>query len=145
LETRVGHVSKDQYDVYVGRGSPWGNPYVRRGKARQSAYDVQEVEDPVAAYEAYLKTRPDLLRLLPELRGKILGCWCYKLGERLPSPERCHAQVLARLADGRPAEAPQRPVETSLCESEGCGLPSCTTGVDGAEACLLHALVSSRG
>ena len=28
---------------------------------------------------------------LPELKGKVLGCWC--------APEGCHGDVLAELAD----------------------------------------------
>jgi Domain of unknown function (DUF4326) len=35
--------------------------------------------------------RPDLLALLPGLRGRWLGCWCV--------PEACHAEVIAALAD----------------------------------------------
>ncbi|MER6799640.1 DUF4326 domain-containing protein, partial [Amycolatopsis mediterranei] len=38
--------------------------------------------------------RPDLLALLPGLRGRRLGCWCV--------PEPCHAQVIAELADNGP-------------------------------------------
>jgi hypothetical protein len=77
--------------VYVGRrtrgwpASPWGNPYIvgRDGT-------LAEI---LARYEhEYLPSRPDLLARLPELRGKTLGCWC--------SPKPCHADVLARLADG---------------------------------------------
>ncbi|MGR6319844.1 DUF4326 domain-containing protein [Micromonospora soli] len=45
-------------------------------------------------YRAYLLGRPDLLALLPELRGRRLGCWCV--------PERCHAEVIAELADSPP-------------------------------------------
>jgi hypothetical protein len=45
----------------------------------------------VARYREYLLARPDLLALLPELRGKRLGCWC--------APLECHADVIAELAD----------------------------------------------
>jgi hypothetical protein len=45
----------------------------------------------VARYREYLLARPDLLALLPGLRGRRLGCWCV--------PEPCHAQVIAELAD----------------------------------------------
>ena len=51
-------------------------------------------EDVVARYREYLLSRPDLLDLLPELRGRRLGCWCV--------PELCHAQVIAELADNGP-------------------------------------------
>jgi hypothetical protein len=46
----------------------------------------------MAKFEAYLLTRPDLLRdLKAELRGKVLGCWC--------KPAECHGDVLARYAN----------------------------------------------
>ncbi|MEV7778415.1 DUF4326 domain-containing protein [Kitasatospora sp. NPDC088351] len=51
-------------------------------------------EEMTARYRAYLLARPDLLALVPALRGHRLGCWC------VPLP--CHAQVLADLADHGP-------------------------------------------
>ncbi|MEU6237821.1 DUF4326 domain-containing protein [Kitasatospora sp. NPDC047058] len=48
-------------------------------------------EEMLARYRAYLLDRPELLDLVPDLRGHRLGCWC------VPLP--CHAQVLADLAD----------------------------------------------
>jgi hypothetical protein len=42
-------------------------------------------------YREYLLGRADLLALLPELRGRRLGCWC--------APAPCHAAVIAELAD----------------------------------------------
>ncbi|QGN48637.1 DUF4326 domain-containing protein [Micromonospora sp. WMMC415] len=48
----------------------------------------------IEKYRAYLLGRPDLLALLPDLRGRRLDCWCV--------PERCHAEVVAELADSPP-------------------------------------------
>ena len=45
----------------------------------------------VAAYCRRLLAHPDLLALVPELRGKTLGCWC--------APALCHAHILATLAE----------------------------------------------
>lgn len=42
-------------------------------------------------YREYLMARPDLLALVPELRGRTLACWC--------APELCHADILAEIAD----------------------------------------------
>ncbi|WUD76910.1 DUF4326 domain-containing protein [Streptomyces sp. NBC_00510] len=79
--------------VYVGRpthrggwhlaGSPLASPY-RPGPdgTRQEVLDK---------YREHLLGRPDLLAMLPALRGRRLGCWCL--------PEPCHAQVIAELAD----------------------------------------------
>ena len=82
--------------VYVGRAmhrggwrlaaSPLANPF-RIGRDGSRA-------EIVARYRDYLLGRPDLLALLPGLRGKRLGCWCV--------PEACHATVIAELADAPP-------------------------------------------
>lgn len=83
------------FDVYIGRGdrygrwaeSDWHNPFpLRKGATAEERVAVIE------RYRNYLLTeRPDLVARLPELRGKVLGCWC--------KPEACHGDVLAELAD----------------------------------------------
>jgi hypothetical protein len=96
---RVVHV-RDQVPgaVYVGRprfrgdaagGVTWGNPY-RVGKDGTRA-------EVIARYRADLLASPLRLRLLPQLRGKPLACWCRRDGEE-PTPENaCHADVLLDL------------------------------------------------
>lgn len=71
------------YDVYIGRGSCWGNPYVIGIHG-----DRAEV---IARYEAWIRTQPQLLARLPELKGKVLGCFC--------APKACHGEVLIRLLE----------------------------------------------
>ena len=71
--------------VLVDRRTQWGNPF---------PMDDEEERDFVCdAFEDYAKKRlarePDWL--VP-LRGKCLACWC--------TPKRCHAETLARLANG---------------------------------------------
>lgn len=79
----VVHCKRDPYDVSIARPSKWGNPFkIGRDGTRSEV---------IAKYEAWLHTQPDLLAALPELRGKVLGCWC--------SPLPCHGDVLARLAE----------------------------------------------
>jgi hypothetical protein len=53
----------------------------------------------------YILRREEILRRLPELRGKRLGCW------RHPSPP-CHAQHLADLADGPLGDPQPQPKES---------------------------------
>ena len=72
-----------QYDVYIGRPSRWGNPFII-GKDG----DREEV---IVKYEQWLKSQPQLVESLPELRKKRLGCFC--------APKMCHGDVLARLAN----------------------------------------------
>ena len=70
--------------VYVGRPSKWGNPYGIGPDGTR--------EEVVAKYAEYIKTQPELLAALSELKGKDLMCWC--------SPAACHADVLLALANG---------------------------------------------
>ena len=81
----VVHCKRSRYDVYIGRPSAWGNPFVI-GKDGTRA-------DVVTKYKAWLEARPVLLdKARQELRGKVLACWCYPLA--------CHGDVLAAVANG---------------------------------------------
>jgi hypothetical protein len=91
-DTRVVNRYAEPFDVYIGRGSKWGNPFTHR-QGTQAAHVVGSREAAIAAYEEFVLERPDLLAALPELQGKTLGCYC--------KPKACHGDVLARLADGR--------------------------------------------
>jgi hypothetical protein len=112
----VVHVnSGEPYDVYIGHKNPrygleesiWANPYNR-------AYRKGEITrgESLMKYREYILSRPDLLRRLPELRGKVLACWCASnkssksirtqnlplhldLGHNI----RCHGQMLLALND----------------------------------------------
>lgn len=67
---------------YIGRGSPWGNPYVMRGEADRV--------NCVMRFEGYAKAR--LARepnWLDPLIGFDLVCFC--------APRWCHGHVLRRL------------------------------------------------
>ncbi len=81
--TRVVHCKVEPYDVYIGRGSKWGNPFVIGKDGTR--------EEVIAKYCDYIGGRPDLLADLHELKGKTIACWC--------SPKACHGHVLAELAD----------------------------------------------
>ncbi|HEX5157649.1 MAG TPA: DUF4326 domain-containing protein [Ktedonobacterales bacterium] len=54
-----------------------------------------------SAYREWLLKTPALLERLPELRGKVLGCWCAPKGGIVGNlhGETCHGEVLAWLAD----------------------------------------------
>lgn len=90
----VVHFRRAPYDVYIGRGSKWGNPFTHhRLDSTQAKWEVSSRNEAIRAYEEWLKGQPDLMAALPELRGKILGCWC--------APKACHGEVLARLAESQ--------------------------------------------
>lgn len=81
--TVVNRKTTQVYDVYVGRPSKWGNPFkIDAHCSRQEA---------IQRYADWLQTQPDLLAALPELKGKVLACWC--------APLPCHGDFLAMLAD----------------------------------------------
>ena len=89
---RVVNVSSGEpYDVYIGRANPrkglkqsiWRNPFKEGRDGTRS--------EVIAKFERHLlEERPDLVERLPELRGKVLACWC--------APESCHGDVLLELA-----------------------------------------------
>lgn len=79
----VVHCKRLPFDVYIGRPSIWGNPYVI-GKDGSR-------DEVIEKYERYLVNNPQLMSKLGELRGKRLGCWC--------APQRCHGDVLAKYAN----------------------------------------------
>jgi hypothetical protein len=82
-KTRVVHFKKEPYDVYIGRPSVWGNPYeIGKDGTRGEV---------IAKYKEYLLGNPELMLLLPMLKGRVLGCWCH--------PDACHGDVIAELAD----------------------------------------------
>lgn len=66
----------------IDRTTEWGNPYeIGKDGDRNQVCDK---------FEEYILGDPELLARLPELRGKLLLCWCH--------PDRCHGHTLARLA-----------------------------------------------
>ena len=87
----VVHCKKDKYDVYIGRAnprsglkaSPWANPF-KIGKDGTR-------EEVMRKYCDWIMQQPELLSRLPELKGKVLGCWC--------APEACHGDILSELAN----------------------------------------------
>jgi transcriptional regulator with XRE-family HTH domain len=84
--------SGEPYHVYIGRANPrkglkqsiWHNPF-KEGRDGTR-------EEVIVRFERHLlEERPDLVERLPEIRGKVLACWC--------APEPCHGDVLLRLAE----------------------------------------------
>lgn len=89
---RTGGIIVQDCDEYIGRrmtmggwnlpSSIWANPY-KIGK------DGDRLEV-LTKYYNHIRSRKDLYERLPELRGKVLGCWCgQKEGEFY-----CHGDVL---------------------------------------------------
>ena len=89
--SKVVHCKKEPFDVYIGRGSKWGNPYSHK-EGTKADYIVKSRKEAIEKYEEYLLSNEALMNSIQELKGKVLGCWC--------SPKACHGEVLSRYANG---------------------------------------------
>ena len=84
MSTSVVNIKNNEdYDVYIGRPSKWGNPFVIG--IHGSRIEV------IQKYLNWILEQPLLLSSLQELKSQRLGCYC--------SPTLCHGNVLAKLAD----------------------------------------------
>lgn len=91
MAAKVVHCKKDRYDVYIGRGSKFGNPYSHK-EGTAAAWVVETREDAIRLYEEWLRAQPELVETVKkELKGKTLGCWC--------KPLACHGDVLLQIAN----------------------------------------------
>ena len=80
----VVNVQFDEYDVFIGRPSKWGNPF----KIGNGNYTREQA---LEKFDDWILNQTDLLDQIDELRGKNLGCYC--------KPERCHGDTLLRIAN----------------------------------------------
>lgn len=88
----VVHCQKAPYDVYIGRPSKWGNPFTHFKDSKTLAkYIVHSRDEAVEAYREWITNGEGkhLIADLPELKNKVLGCWCH--------PQSCHGDVLSEL------------------------------------------------
>lgn len=87
------HSGKDEYllrwarstdrFVRIDRQSDWGNPFEIPGDGDRDTV--------CSSYEIFFPRKFSLHNRLGELRGKVLGCWCY--------PDRCHGDYLVAQAE----------------------------------------------
>ena len=80
----VVHCKRNSYNIYIGRPSKWGNPYVIGIDGNR--------EEVIKKYRIYIIDKFGEEKIREELKGKILGCWCY--------PLPCHGDVLSEIANG---------------------------------------------
>ncbi len=82
--TVVVNLKKEPYDIYIGRGSLYGNPFHIGADGNR--------EEVIEKYRRWVKTQSKILNNLEVLRDKRLGCYC--------APLPCHGDVLMELLDG---------------------------------------------
>lgn len=89
--------------VRIDRKTEWGNPFEMPGDgSRDEVCDLFETR--------YLPFKRGLLKKIPALRGRVLGCWCH--------PEPCHGHTIARTVN---LEASGRGTAEELAERYACG------------------------
>ena len=71
---------KQPNSVFIGRPSPWGNPYKVHAYGRAKC---------IAMYEDYVRSSPDLMARLQQLVNMELGCGC--------KPLPCHGDILLKI------------------------------------------------
>jgi hypothetical protein len=83
----VVNLRKEKYDVYIGRGSIFGNPF-HIGKDGNR-------EEVIEKYKKYFEKRIaedcKFKNAVLSLKGKVLGCYC--------KPLKCHGDVIAEYLD----------------------------------------------
>lgn len=85
MKTKVVHCKKDNYDVYIGRPSEYGNQFIIGKDGNR--------EEVIEKYRQWLYSQTDLIaKMKIELKDKILGCWC--------KPEnKCHGDIIIEIID----------------------------------------------
>jgi len=83
---KVVNLRKDKYDVYIGRGSLFGNPYkITKEHNRQIVIEwyrewfYNQLKDPTFKSE------------VEKLRGLTLGCYC--------KPQHCHGDIIVEFLE----------------------------------------------
>ncbi len=85
MSTKIVNRHDEPYDIYIGRGTVWGNPFVVGKHGTR--------DEVIEMYREWLAGQWDLIERLDELRGKVLGCSC--------KPKACHGDILVELVDRR--------------------------------------------
>ena len=83
MVSKVVNLRSERYDVYIGRGSKWGNRFVI---GRDGSRD-----DVISKYREWILKNHEVLSCLCELKDKVLGCYC--------KPLACHGDVLVELVE----------------------------------------------
>jgi len=88
--TRVVNKNRhEEFDVYIGRGTPWGNPHSIGENAADRVEAIQLYRD---YFEERFVKDSEGNRAIRSLKGKVLGCHC--------KPAPCHGDVIASYLNG---------------------------------------------
>jgi len=91
--------------IYIGRGSPFGNPYVI-GKDGDRDEVIKKYER-----DFHKKIKNERFkRAVLSLKGKKLGCFC--------KPEKCHGDIIVQYLEGGVAKNGYAEVGNRECQNE---------------------------
>ena len=89
--TKIVNKYRENFEVYIGRGSPFGNDYSHIAHS-MATNKVATREEAIRKHKNDLLMNPELMvKVRKELKGKILGCFC--------KPEKCHGDTYTWLCD----------------------------------------------
>lgn len=94
--TRVVNKDKKQkFDVYIGRGTPWGNPFAigDNGMNREEVIEKYKIY-----FQKDILSNDQRRRDILTLKGQVLGCHC--------KPFACHGDVIADYLNSLDEELP---------------------------------------
>jgi len=84
----IAWAEKEGLYVPIDRTSVWGNPFVMGDSQDPADGDRDTVCN---SYDMFFQLKLSLHVRIDELKGKVLGCWCF--------PDRCHGDFLAAQAN----------------------------------------------
>ena len=71
----------DKYDVYIGRGSIFGNPFPVAKYGREECLRLYKLY-----FDKRIKEDLEFKKAVLSLKGKVLGCFC--------KPKDCHGDII---------------------------------------------------
>lgn len=109
--TVVNKHETNDFDVYIGRETKWGNPFSHL-EGTSAQFVVKDRDEAVEKYREWILKQDHLLNSLHELKGKKIACFC--------APKSCHGHVLADLADnGFKKSSRPNPPKILECSTKG--------------------------
>lgn len=87
---------KTDTDIYIGRGSIYGNPFTHiKNKETKAQFVVNTRKEALEKYREYVLQNPELLAKLSLLKNKRLFCFC--------KPKSCHGDIIVELLHPKPS------------------------------------------
>ena len=108
LHVPIVHVNDQPYDLYIGR------KHNRNGKSIPASIWGNHDHLPLHEFEKQVRSNPELMAKLPELKGKVLGCW-----HRIEDYSECHGSVLLKLVAELGDDQPPPPIPAVKSYADG--------------------------